>query len=118
LSGREASILRTVVVQSSPCAGCGAWPRQRDAHHLVGGSWREDVEENLIALGGSGTTGCHGIYTSRMPSLDCRGDRRTWEEVASSIRDHMTNEQELYVIGVKSEDFLERAYPRRKEQTC
>lgn len=80
-------------------------------HHLLGGTWRSDEADNLIPLCGDGTTGCHGIYTSRMTGVSGDGRRRTWEEVADQIRRSLTLEEISYVTSRVGEPGLDRRYP-------
>jgi hypothetical protein len=80
--------------------------------HLVGKGQRgDDVLNNLIPLGGSGTTGCHGIQTSRNPGLNCAGVYTTFEQVVSAIRRTMLPQERQYIIAKKSRAWLETNYP-------
>jgi hypothetical protein len=76
--------------------------RDHDLHHLVprsqGGG---DVPENLFSIEHS----LHLAYEDKVPG---------WEAIGHMIREGMTEEQKLYVIGKKSLDFLDRRYPERK----
>lgn len=91
------------------CRVCGA--TNTTLHHLLGGIWRSDEVDNLIPLCGDGTTGCHGIYTSRMPGLSSDGTRRTWREVADRIRRSLTFPEAMYMINRVGETGLQRRYP-------
>lgn len=91
------------------CRVCGTVTDQ--LHHLLGGILRSDEADNLIPLGGSGTTGCHGIYTSRMPGLGCDGKRRTWEQVAVAIRWSLTPRELRYVTDKVGQEGLDSRYP-------
>jgi hypothetical protein len=80
--------------------------------HLVGKGQRgDDVLNNLIPLGGSGTTGCHGIQTSRNPGLNCSGVYTTIEQVLTAIRRTMLPQERQYIIAKKSRAWLETSYP-------
>jgi len=91
------------------CRVCGA--PASDLHHLLGGVWRSDEVDNLIPLCGSGTTGCHGIYTSRMAAVCGDGTRRTWREVADRIRRSLTLPEATYMLDRVGEEGLQRRYP-------
>lgn len=80
-------------------------------HHLLSGALRSDELDNLIPLCGSGTTGCHGIYTSRMPGVSADGVTRTWAEVADRIRRSLTRAETLYIVDRIGEAGLDRRYP-------
>lgn len=77
--------------------------RDHDLHHLVprsqGGG---DVEENLFSIEHS----LHLAYEDKVPG---------WEFIGMMIREEMTEAQKAYVIGKKSEEFLNRRYPLRRE---
>ena len=83
-----------------PCLVCG--DADTTLHHLVpkslGGG---DVEDNLVPLCGSGTTGCHGLVEAR--------DRT----VCALLRDSLTRAELAYVLAVKGAVFLDRYYGRR-----
>ena len=92
------------------CRVCGTPTWQ--LHHLIGGNSRSDEPDNLIPLGLSGTTGCHGIYTDRMPGLGCDGIRRTWEQVAAAIRGSLTDREKNFIIDREGQAGLDRRYPK------
>ena len=91
------------------CRVCGA--TNTTLHHLLGGVWRSDELDNLIPLCGSGTTGCHGIYTSRMRGVSGDGKLRTWGQVADLIRRSLTQAERWYMIVRVGEDGINRRYP-------
>lgn len=95
--------------KAGPCRVCGSV--MVSMHHLLGGLWRSDEDDNMIPLCGNGTTGCHGIYTSRMRGVSFDGVTRTWEQVASLIRKSLTAEEIAYVTERVGIDGLERRYP-------
>jgi hypothetical protein len=52
--------MRACVLEWRECACCGG--PSATAHHVIArGQGGDDVRENLVALCGSGTTGCHGL---------------------------------------------------------
>lgn len=80
-----------------PCRVCGG--HGVTLHHLVGRDLGGgDVEENLVPLCGSGTTGCHGAVEHRDPTA-CRFLRAT-----------LTDAELRYVRTMKGERFLDRYY--------
>lgn len=96
-------------IKGDRCRVCGA--PHASLHHLLGGAWRSDELDNLVPLCGGGTTGCHGIYTSRMTGQSLDGVRRTWEQVADRIRRSLTRAEVLYVTERVGEPGLDRRYP-------
>lgn len=100
-------------VAGKPCRGCGARNVIMNGHHLLAGTRREDRQDAIVPLGGSGTVGCHGIYTSHHPGKDCRGRWRAWDNIAASIRGSLSQEEKAYIIGEVGDLELERRYPRR-----
>ena len=95
--------------KAGPCRVCGSL--MVSMHHLLGGALRSDEDDNMIPLCGDGTTGCHGIYTSRMRGVSFDGVTRTWEQVASLIRKSLTRRELAYVTERVGLDGLERRYP-------
>jgi hypothetical protein len=80
--------------------------------HLVGKGVRgDDVPQNIIPLGGSGSTGCHGIQTSRNGGSNCHGVKTSYEQVVQAIRKTMRPEERQYIIAKKSRAWLEQTYP-------
>lgn len=60
-------------VVGQECAACGR--PASNAHHIMPrGSpfFGDDVAANLLALCGSGTTGCHGLYHHADPAVRAR----------------------------------------------
>jgi hypothetical protein len=57
---RDPWLLRRLHHEWKECALCGATGPQLSLHHLRKHP-RDDTEENLVMLCGSGTTGCHGL---------------------------------------------------------
>lgn len=96
-------------LKANRCRVCGS--SYVSLHHLLGGPWRSDELDNLIPLCGDGTTGCHGIYTSRMDGMSADGVTRTWEQVADRIRRSLTTGERLYITGRVGQEGLERRYP-------
>ena len=89
-----------------PCRGCPS-PRlgfpPTTLHHVVSKSLGgDDIEENLIPLCGSGTTGCHGIMETHPTG---------WQAVAVRIRHRFQPDELRYVLATKGFDFLEETYP-------
>lgn len=88
--------------KSGPCRVCGAaaYTGNTSLHHLVprsGGG--DDVEDNLVPLCGSGTTGCHGKIESR----DKEASRR--------LRANLSKDEYEYVVRKKGWDWLDQRYP-------
>jgi hypothetical protein len=82
-----------------PCRVCGTWSRI-SLHHLVGRDLGgDDTEDNLVPLCGSGTTLCHGKVEHFI------------REACQTLRLTLTPRELAYVIGTKSEHWLERRYP-------
>jgi hypothetical protein len=81
------------------------------AHLVAKGVRGDDVPANIIPLGGSGTTGCHGIQTSRNPGRNCHGVQTPYEQVVQAIRRTMRPEERQYIIAKKSRAWLEQHYP-------
>jgi hypothetical protein len=80
--------------------------------HLVGKGVRgDDVDNNVIPLGGSGSTGCHGIQTSGNAGLNCHGVKTSHGQVVQAIRKTMRPEERQYIIAKKSRAWLEQHYP-------
>lgn len=79
-----------------PCALCGR--RATNWHHLSKHP-RDDVPANLLALCGSGTTGCHGRVEARDPVA------------LAGIRDVLTAQQLAYLLDTKGEEWLRKVYP-------
>lgn len=94
-----------------PCRVCGATQRASIHHVVERDDFGGDVIENLIPLCGDGTTGCHGIYTTRAAGLSLDGQIRTWSEVADGIRRTFLPDELEYVITNAGEYYLERRYP-------
>jgi hypothetical protein len=91
----------------------GAHPmKSLNRAHLIGKGQRgDDTPNNLIPLGGSGTTGCHGIQTSRNVGMNCHGVVTSYEQVVAAIRKTMRPEERQYIIAKKSRAWLEQTYP-------
>jgi len=74
--------------------------------HLVPkGKWGgggDDVDDNLIPVCGSGTTGHHGMW-------ECK--QNGWEVVGHVIRKTLTEAELDYVVGKKGTEWLDRHYP-------
>lgn len=77
----------------------------------------DDIEANWLAMDGSGTTGCHGAFTSKQRTWDLeRGVYIDPIEVGYGLRETMeTRRRDCldYVLATKGLDFLERVYPSR-----
>lgn len=81
------------------------------AHFVPKGQRGDDVPNNIFPLGGSGTTGCHGIQTSRNPGLNCHGVQTSFEQVMAAVRRTMLPSERQYVIAKKSRAWLDKHYP-------
>lgn len=89
--------------KAGPCRGCGS--RSDTFHHALPRSLGgDDLADNLIPLCGDGTRGCHGAMENHT---------RGWETVAANIRDSFTQDELTYLVGRKSEVWLDRYYPGR-----
>lgn len=78
------------------CRSCPS--RATNCHHLVGKGQRgDDVDDNLIPLCGSGTTGCHGALHGT-PSTH-QGRRRTARDVRLAIGLKIHPSEYGYVLG-------------------
>jgi 5-methylcytosine-specific restriction endonuclease McrA len=87
-------------VKDGPCRVCGY--RATSLHHLVPRSLGgDDVEQNLVPLCGSGTTGCHGLVEEGDPAAR-RGLRRS-----------LKKDELAYVVRRKGRRFLDRYLPTR-----
>jgi hypothetical protein len=91
------------------CRVCGS--KHTTLHHLLGGTYRSDEADNLIPLCGDGTSGCHGIYTSRMRGMSLDGVVRTWAQVADRIRRSLSEREQAYVVERVGLAGLEKRYP-------
>lgn len=96
-------------LKGGPCRVCGALPVSY--HHLSGGTYRNDVADNIAPLCGDGTRGCHGIYTSHWTGESYDGKRRTWREVASAIRESLSPAELAYLVALRGIDWLNKMYP-------
>jgi hypothetical protein len=97
------------------CRACGLATRSylTRAHLVPRGQRGDDVDENIIPLCGSGTTGCHGALTDHhkasWPSLL---EGASWHQVASAVRATLRLEEEKYILDKKGAEWLGRVYPR------
>jgi hypothetical protein len=68
--------------------------------HLVARSQGgDDVDENIVPGCGSGSSGCHGLIEA-------------WDIGArATLRETFGMEEVAYIVGKKSPDYLEHAYP-------
>jgi hypothetical protein len=101
LSNREyLKLARSVLARYRTCELCGK-RRSESCHHAVPrGKGGDDVWENMVALCGSGTTGCHGeVETSR--------------EARHRLRDEMRDETWIYIVERMGVDWADRRYPVR-----
>ena len=90
--------IREEKINGRSCRVCVAF-LAATAHHLVPRSLGgDDVEDNLVGLCGSGTTGCHGLVEARDP----------WACSLLGLR--LEPAERDYVIGKKGADFLARYY--------
>ena len=92
-------------VKTGMCQACGKKHGKTSWHHLVGRDLGgDDVPENLAELQGDGVAGCHGEIQ--------RLERRT----CSALRARLRPSQVGYIIGRKSEVFLNRYYPKEPHE--
>lgn len=70
------------------------------------------MDENIVPLCGSGTTGCHGSlhdhHRASQPSLLAG---MPYEAVASALRAKLLPEEREYIVGKKGEGWLNMTYP-------
>jgi hypothetical protein len=103
---------RRVCVAEMRCRLCGkparsyVWKGLQYAggltgHHLVSRQQRgDDVDENIVPLCGSGTTGCHGDV-----------EHYRWARLA--LRAQLSEANEAYCVDKKGEAWLEKRYPSK-----
>ena len=100
-SREEWETLRDEKLRGVACRVCSASPlaAHMTLHHLVSKSLGgDDVAANLVALCGSGTTGCHGLVEARDP----------W--ACSVLGARLSVAERAYVVGKKGAYFLESRY--------
>lgn len=80
--------------------------------HLVSRSRQgDDVEENLVPLCGSGTTGCHGAFDGGIPTTTPPSLWRvTSDEVSRALWRRLTATERFYVITKESLAWAERRF--------
>ena len=99
---------RAKVRREGRCRACGRVPSGHlldslnRAHLVPKGQRGDDVDENIIPLCGSGTSGCHGKVTTHSPG---------WEPVAARVRRRLQPEEKAYVLAKKGLEWLNRVYP-------
>jgi len=96
---------RAKVALQGRCRACGRGGPLNRAHLVPKGQRGDDVDENIVPLCGSGSTGCHGALTDH---------RNGWLLVAAALRADLTADEIAYCIQKKGEDWLDRTYPRRE----
>lgn len=117
LTPSQYRLLASEILTRWPLCACGCGRRADSLHHMIGGSGRSDVRENVVGLAGDGTRLCHGALTSAMRVWDDR--RRVYidpSQVRTGIRRHIEHERPevlRYLVAMKGWDWVERAYPRR-----
>lgn len=90
------------------CRACGRRPRGHGldslnrAHLVPKGQRGDDVDENIVPLCGSGTSGCHGALTSHPAG---------WQRVAARLRANLRDEEIAYIVTKKSQAWLDETYP-------
>lgn len=85
------------------------------AHLVPKGQRGDDCDSNIIPLGGSGSSGCHGIQTSHNAGSNCHGVTTSYEQVVAAIRRTMLPVERQYVIAKKSRAWLDKHYPAKAE---
>lgn len=96
------------------CRACGRVPAGTPTDylqrmHLVpksGMNRGDDIDENIVAGCGSGTTGCHGTLTGQ-----ARSDPE-YRKVAADLRRNLREEEYGYILAKKGKDWLNRTYPK------
>lgn len=91
---------RRKVMAEGRCRLCG-YAAELSRHHLVPkGQQGDDVDDNIVPLCGSGTTGCHG-------------DVEHWTSGArSKLRGRLTPAELSYIERKKGVAWLDKRYPR------
>ena len=90
------------------CRACGRIPtghpldKLNRAHLVSRGAGGDDLDENIVPLCGSGTTGCHGRLHSH---------ERGWRVVASALRRNLLHVEIQYVLRKRGVDWLDETYP-------
>jgi HNH endonuclease len=100
-SQAEWVILRGEKLAGRPCRVCGRLGARwnRSLHHLVPRSLGgDDVAANLVAVCGSGTTGCHGLIEAR--------DRNAMRQLAENL----TDAEYAYCVGKLGEGAMGRLF--------
>lgn len=91
-----------------PCAVLGRRTRATNRMHIVGkGQGGDDVDANIVPGCGSGTTGCHGVLTSRNAD-GSTGDG--YATVAYAFVEGLTDEERRYAESTKWPGWLEDHY--------
>lgn len=93
---------RSKVLLEGRCRACGTTRSLNRAHLVPRGQRGDDVDENIIPLCGSGTTGCHGKLTDHS---------RGWQPIAASVRRSLLPAETAYILRKKGDDWLNRVYP-------
>lgn len=101
------------ILSEERCRACGGHLFLNRAHLVARGQRGDDVDDNIVPLCGSGTSGCHGSLTDHhaatFPSL-LKGE--PWEVVASALREKLSEQELSYVLVKKGQDWLDKTYPR------
>lgn len=86
--------------KEGPCRVCNAPAAQTTFHHVVprGLYHGSDTESNIVALCGTGTTGCHGKVEGRDRAA-CR-----------TLVERLTDDEYAYAVEHGGENFFERRY--------
>lgn len=106
---------RDKVRREARCRACGLERISllNRAHLVPKGQRGDDVDENIVPLCGSGTSGCHGALTDHhkasWPSLLVGYQ---WEVVATHLRRRLTKDEFKYILEKKGREWLDRTYPR------
>jgi len=94
------------------CRACGSLSHLNRAHLVSRGQRGDDVEDNIVPLCGSGTSGCHGALHDHHPaSFPSTLQGKPWTIIAAELRATLTPREISYVISKKGTDWLNRVYP-------
>jgi hypothetical protein len=102
------------VVAEGRCRACGrkGLSYLNRAHLVSKGQRGDDVEDNIVPLCGSGTSGCHGSLTDHHPaSWPSHLEGAEWTEISSALRATLRKSEVKYILTKKGKSWLERVYP-------
>lgn len=94
----------------------GGWPLDflNRMHVVAKGQGGDDVDDNIVPGCGSGTTGCHGLLTSRREDPHHPAGL-TVAEACARMNERLTGRERTYAAEKKDPGYVDRVYPRRSE---